>query len=95
MLEVWDVRCGCGLWDAGGGVQGLRANVSGSLLLIMCPAGSRNESGNSNSHGARPVHSTISMIKWIRTIRSSIKNSLAHQNDQSLVPRGWRSVQHA
>ena len=23
--------------------------------------------GNSNSHGARPVHQTISMIKWIRT----------------------------
>jgi len=25
--------------------------------------------GNSNSHGARPVHLIISMIKWIRTIR--------------------------
>ena len=23
--------------------------------------------GNSNSHGARPVHQTISTIKWIRT----------------------------
>ena len=32
--------------------------------------------GNSNSHGARPVHLIISMIKWIRTSRLSIKNSL-------------------
>jgi hypothetical protein len=31
--------------------------------------------GNSNSHGARPVHSIISMIKWIWTSRLSIKNS--------------------
>ena len=32
--------------------------------------------GNSNSHGARPVHLIITMIKWIRTNRLSIKNSL-------------------
>ena len=31
--------------------------------------------GNSNSHGARPVHLIITMIKWIRTSRLSIKNS--------------------
>jgi len=30
--------------------------------------------GNTNSHGARPVHQIISMIKWIRTSRLSIKN---------------------
>ena len=29
---------------------------------------------NSNSHGARPVHLSITMIEWIRTRRSSIKN---------------------
>ena len=33
--------------------------------------------GNSNSHGARPVHLIITMIKWIRTSRLSIKNSLS------------------
>jgi len=33
--------------------------------------------GNPNSHGARPVHQIISMIKWIRTSRLSIKNSLS------------------
>jgi len=33
--------------------------------------------GNSNSHGARPVHLTITMTKWIRTSRLSIKNSLS------------------
>ena len=32
---------------------------------------------NSNSHGARPVHLIITMIKWIRTSRLSIKNSLS------------------
>ena len=32
--------------------------------------------GNSDSHGARPVHQIISTIKWIRTSRLSIKNSL-------------------
>ena len=32
---------------------------------------------NSNSHGARPVHLSITMIKWIRTSRFSIKNSLS------------------
>ena len=34
--------------------------------------------GNSNSHGARPVHLIITMIKWIRTSRLSIKNSLSY-----------------
>jgi len=33
--------------------------------------------GNSNSHGSRPVHLIITMIKWIRTSRLSIKNSLS------------------
>ena len=33
--------------------------------------------GNSNSHGARPVHQIISMVKWIRTRRLSIKNYLS------------------
>jgi len=32
---------------------------------------------NSNSHGARPVHLIITTIKWIRTSRLSIKNSLS------------------
>jgi len=33
--------------------------------------------GNSDSHGARPVHLIITMMKWIRTSRLSIKNSLS------------------
>ena len=32
--------------------------------------------GNSKSHGARPIHFIITMIKWIRTSRLSTKNSL-------------------
>jgi len=38
--------------------------------------------GNSNSHGARPVHLMITMIQWIRTSRLSIKNSLSLGHDQ-------------
>jgi len=33
--------------------------------------------GDSNSHGARLDHLIITMIKWIRTSRLSIKNSLS------------------
>ena len=33
--------------------------------------------GNSNSYGARPVHQIISMIKWIRTSRLSMKDSVS------------------
>jgi len=33
--------------------------------------------GNSNSHGARPVHLIVTMITRIRTSRLSIKNSLS------------------
>ena len=31
---------------------------------------------NSNSNGARPIHLITSTMKWIRTSRLSIKNSL-------------------
>jgi hypothetical protein len=31
--------------------------------------------GNLNSHGARPVHLIVTMIKWILTRRLAIKNS--------------------
>ena len=33
--------------------------------------------GDSNMHGARPVHRIISIMKWIRTSRLSINNSLS------------------
>ena len=33
--------------------------------------------GNPNSHGTRPVHQIITMIKWIRTSSLSIKNALS------------------
>ena len=35
------------------------------------------EKGNAKSHGAKLVHQIITMIKWIRTSRLSIKNSLS------------------
>jgi len=51
--------------------------------------------GNSNSHGARPVHQIISMIKWIRTSRLSIKNSLSDGQPGAwgrLVGRGVKLI---
>jgi len=42
-----------------------------TLELCRIPA------GNSNSRGARPVHPIITMIKWTRTCRLSIKKSLS------------------
>ena len=47
------------------------------LFLVQSEA-KKGEFGseNSNSHGARPVHLIITMIKWIWTSRLSIKNSL-------------------
>jgi len=41
-----------------------------------------------NSHGARPVHLIITMIKWIRTSRLPIKNSLL---DRKRVYSRYRS----
>jgi len=55
--------------------------------------------GNSNSHGARPVHLIITMIKWFRTSRLSIKNSLTFVGTRSGTPalltfcRTWSRVQ--
>ena len=43
---------------------------------------------NSNSHGARPVHQIISMIKWIRTSRLSIHNSLSSPPAPRVRDRG-------
>ena len=42
--------------------------------------------GNSNSHGARPVHQIISMIKLMRTSRLSIKNSLSVGVQRHFLP---------
>ena len=58
--------------------------------LMQSPDSNRREStgkvniklpgkGNSNSHGARPVHQIITMMEWIRTSRLSIKMSLSPQ----------------
>jgi len=41
------------------------------------------EKGNSSSHGARPVHPIITMIKWTRTSRLSTKNSLSRGGSTS------------
>ena len=55
--------------------------------------------GNSNSHGARPVHLIITMITWIRTSRLSIRNSLEDEADRVgelrlLLAPGLQAVAH-
>jgi len=47
---------------------------------------------NSDSHGARPVHQIIPMIKWIRTSRLSIKNSLSLSATRSQVRGGLQGL---
>ena len=51
--------------------------------------------GNPNSHGARPVHLIITIVKCIRTSRLSIKNSLYRQSLERvclerLLGKVWR-----
>jgi len=41
--------------------------------------------GNSNSRGARPVQLIITMIKWTRTSRLSIENSLSGGGQEPLA----------
>ena len=51
--------------------------------------------GNSNSHGARPVHLSITMIKWIRTRRLSTKNCLSPcPKDQEMAKSTLPRVTH-
>ena len=44
----------------------------------------------SNSHGARPVHQIITMMKLTRTSRLSIKNALSHWEGLGFRDLGFR-----
>ena len=71
------------------------------LCLIELPANRKVDArlpgkGNPNSHGARPVHLIITMIKWIWTSRLSTNNSLSLNVSgtgnvclDSLAPTNW------
>jgi len=50
--------------------------TSGCEPPNLCRGGAAGVQSGGAGHGARPVHQIISMIKWIRTSRLSIKNSL-------------------
>jgi len=50
--------------------------------------------GNSNPHGARPVHLIITMIKWFRTSRLSITNSLSASAAQDCQFPGLACPRH-
>ena len=65
----------------------------------LAPRETRHPTGNSNSHGARPVHQIISMLKWIRISKLSIKNSLSlggrlwtRRTSCRCTPRSRRSI---
>jgi len=61
--------------------RGLKVGAPHSPCSCWC---SGRWKGNSNSHRARPVHLIITTIKWIRTSRLSIKNSLRQMEDGRL-----------
>ena len=43
---------------------------------------------NSNSHDARLVHPIITMIRWIRTSRLSMNNSLSRVGAEAMTSMG-------
>ena len=51
------------------------------------------KTGNSDSHGPRPVHLITTMIKWIRTCRFSMKNSLSVSKTSAPVHEIWNIVE--
>ena len=57
--------------------------ISSSEMGVSLPP-----KGNSNSHGARPVHLFITMIKWIRTLNPAAPSPATQTRDASLdAPR--------
>ena len=68
------------VWVRGFSVRGSARAVWGSVPSYrerFSVWGSVPGKGNSNSHGARPVHLIVTTTKWIWTSRLSIKDSLS------------------
>ena len=65
--------------EVGPSLMTLGPSSIGSKIHVRLPG-----KANSSSHGARPVHQIISMLKCIRTSRLSINNSLSLR----IYPRG-------
>ena len=86
-VASWCGRKGIGFRVFAGGVGGGGALVhfysTYYVISLQSQRGTRKadirlaRKGDLNSRDARPVHLIISMIKWIRTSGSSIKNSLS------------------
>ena len=57
-------------WGGGGLHRFMPADFAARIAPLPCGPGCR------ELDGARPVHLIITMIKWIRTSRLTIKNSL-------------------
>ena len=76
------------LQEGGGGVDG-RGDPGAELPSTSRKVGMRLPGkGDSKSHGTRPVHQIISMIKWIRTSRLIMKNSVSTEHLQEGGGRG-------
>jgi hypothetical protein len=70
-----------GTWEGSyGSDKGRSGILSPTRKVDIGPLGHE----KSNSHDARPVHQISSMIKWIRTNRLSMKNSLSLLSLKSL-----------
>ena len=67
-------NCDWSVWSCRGGWR-----VETRQVIIRLPV-----KGDSKSHGARPVHQIVSMMKWIRNSELSIRNPLSR----------WRHVPH-
>jgi len=73
MMVTEQDRCCTAATTKPGRVCSWKRSVSGAFRKVDVRLLGK---GNSNSHGARPVHLINTMIKWIRTSRLSMKNSL-------------------
>ena len=76
---------------SGGGGQGVSLGIESEAIDRESPPpqalpGNR----NSKSHGARPVHLTITIVKWFRTSRLSKNKSLSGRHGKALRRRRSR-----
>jgi len=78
-IDSWNLD----FWNAGEGTCGAATPGAAAPDAVIL-----------NSHGARPVHLIITMIKWIRTSRLSIKNSLFGMQAKEVAEQRHKEQQH-
>ena len=78
-VDVWGLRVEC---------YGLKVYIPEDVCQVRKVDVRLPGKGNSKPHDARPVHLIITIIKWFRTSRLSIKNSLSVYTRRCLSGRG-------